>query len=224
MSVTAGLRAEGDIVGEIIRVMVVDDHQTVAAAMALAIDMEPGLSCTGSAHSAAEARRQAADHRPDVIVMDVNLGDEDGIELAAELIRQNPCLHVVVLTADMGEGLLRRAAASGAGAFLLKDGRLTELLEAIRNRDGDGLAVQPRVLRDVLRESPPANSHTPLTAREAQVLTLLSEGHNTAAIARHLGITRLTCRGYVKNLLVKLQVHSQLEAVVTARKLGLIGP
>ncbi|MFM6848970.1 MAG: response regulator [Terrabacter sp.] len=202
----------------------VDDHQAVAAAMALAIGMEPGMSSVGSAHSAAEALQRAAELEPDVVVMDVLLGDGDGIEAAAEMIRRNPALHVVVLTAHVDEALLRRAADAGAGAFLLKEGALADLLDAIRASAGNGLVVHPRVIRDLFREAPPViPAATPLTARETEVLMLLSEGHNTASIAGKMGITRLTCRGYVKNLLVKLNAHSQLEAVVSARKHGLIG-
>lgn len=224
MSLTVGLDPHRETLEECTRVLVVDDHQAVAAAMALAIGMEPGLASVGAAHSAAEARQRVAELAPDVVVMDVLLGDGDGIEVAAEMIRGNPGLRVVVLTAHVDEALLRRAAEAGAGAFLLKEGALVDLLDAIRACAVDGLVVHPRVIRDLFREAPPAApTSTPLTARETEVLMLLSEGHNTASIAGKMGITRLTCRGYVKNLLVKLHAHSQLEAVVSARKHGLIG-
>lgn len=224
MSLTVGLDPGRETLQACMKVLVVDDHQAVAAAMALAIGMEPGLASVGAAHSAAEARQRVAELAPDVVVMDVLLGDGDGIEVAAEMIRANPLLRVVVLTAHVDEALLRRAAEAGAGAFLLKEGALVDLLDAIRASGGDGLVVHPRVIRDLFREAPPAvPASTPLTARETEVLMLLSEGHNTASIAGKMGITRLTCRGYVKNLLVKLHAHSQLEAVVSARKHGLIG-
>jgi DNA-binding NarL/FixJ family response regulator len=224
MSLSVGLDPRRETLRECIRVLVVDDHHAVASAMALAIGMEEGLASVGSAHCAAEARLLVAQLSPDVVVMDVLLGDGDGIEVAAELIRDNPGLRVVVLTAQVDEALLRRAAEAGAGAFLLKDGALTDLVDAVRAASGDGLVVHPRVIRDLFRQSPPVRTAaTPLTARETEVLMLLSEGHNTASIAGKLGITRLTCRGYVKNLLVKLHAHSQLEAVVSARKHGLIG-
>ena len=229
MSLTVGLSPGRETLQDCIRVLVVDDHRAVASAMALAIGMEPGLLAMGVAHCASEARRLVGELAPDVVVMDVLLGDSDGIELAGELIRQHPGLHVVVLTAHVDEALLRRAAEAGAGAFLLKDGALADLLDAIRGSSSDGLVVHPRVIRDLFREmpvrerAPDAANRTPLTARETEVLMLLSEGHNTASIAGKMGITRLTCRGYVKNLLVKLHAHSQLEAVVSARKHGLIG-
>ncbi len=223
MSVTLGAVPQVGVLGEDIRVMVVDDHQAVASAMALAIGTQNGLVCVGSAHTAAEARAGVADQQPDVVVMDVNLGDGDGISLAAELIRDDPRLRVVVLTADVDQTLLRRAADAGTSALLLKDGTLTELFEALRGCEGDGFVVHPRVLRDLLR-CPPMSSHTPLTVRETEVLMLLSDGQNVATISGRLGITRLTCRGYVKNIMVKLHAHSQLEVVVTARRFGLIGP
>ncbi|GAB3870247.1 response regulator transcription factor [Terrabacter terrigena] len=224
MSLTVGLDPRSETLQDCIRVLVVDDHQAVASAMALAIGMEPGLTSVGSAHSASDARELVEELSPDVVVMDVLLGDADGIDVAAEMIRGNPGLRVVVLTGHVDEALLRRAAEAGAGAFLLKDGALADLLEAIRTSSLDGLVVHPRVIRDLFREAAPvATTASPLTARETEVLMLLSEGHNTASIAGKMGITRLTCRGYVKNLLVKLHAHSQLEAVVSARKHGLIG-
>ncbi|NUO90788.1 MAG: response regulator transcription factor [Dermatophilaceae bacterium] len=225
MSLTVGLQAAPETFGGCLRVLVVDDHQAVASAMALAIGLEEGLTSVGSARCAAEARRLVAEQAPDVVIMDVLLGDGDGIEVAAELIRDHPDLRVVVLTAQVDEALVRRAAEAGAGAFLLKDGALADIVEAVRDSSGDGLVVHPRVIRDLFRgASPRATGLTPaLTAREREVLMLLSEGHDTAAIAGKMGITRLTCRGYVKNLLTKLQAHSQLEAVVRARKHGLIG-
>jgi DNA-binding NarL/FixJ family response regulator len=222
MSVTLGVGPGAGLLEEYVRVLVVDDHQAVASAMALAIGLQAGLECVGSASCASEARASVAALRPDVIVMDVNLGDADGIDLAAELIRDDPRLRVVVLTAEVDQNVLRRAADAGTSALLLKDGTLPELLEALRGLDGDGFVVHPRVLRDLLR-CPPAPTHTPLTCREAEVLSLLAEGHNIATISGRLGITRLTCRGYVKNLMVKLHAHSQLEAVVTARRFGLVG-
>ncbi|MGO4664363.1 response regulator [Terrabacter sp. 2TAF16] len=222
MSVTLGVGPGVGVLEDYVRVLVVDDHQAVASAMALAIGLQAGLECIGSANCASEARASVAALRPDVIVMDVNLGDGDGIELAAELIREDPRLRVVVLTADVDQTLLRRAADAGASALLLKDGTLTELFEALRGCKGDGFVVHPRVLRDLLR-CPPVSNHTPLTVRETEVLMHLSEGHNVATISGRLGITRLTCRGYVKNIMVKLNAHSQLEAVVTARRFGLIG-
>jgi len=223
MSMTAEVRFEPESLGDCIRVMVVDDHVAVASAMALAIGMQHGLDCVGSATRAADVRASVDRLQPDVVVMDVNLGDGDGIQLAAEVITDHPGLRVVILTADVDEALLRRAAAAGAGAFLLKDGSLADVLEAIRASESDGLVVHPRVLRDLFRVTPRAATHTPLTARESEVLTLLSEGHNIVSIAERMGITRLTCRGYVKNLMAKLHAHTQLEAVVTARRLGLIG-
>ena len=202
--------------------LVVDDHQAVASAMALAIGTAGRAGVRRVGERAAEARAVGRRSAPDVIVMDVNLGDGDGIDLAAELIRDDPRLRVVVLTADVDQTLLRRAADAGTSALLLKDGTLTELFEALRGCKGDGFVVHPRVLRDLLR-CPPVSSHTPLTVRETEVLMHLSDGHNVATISGRLGITRLTCRGYVKNIMVKLHAHSQLEAVVTARRFGLIG-
>ena len=219
---SAGAVGQAPTQAKPIRVLVVDDHRTVADAMALAMAAEPGIECLGAVHSAREARATAHGFAPDVVVMDVNLGDGDGIEVAAELTRRSPGIRVIILTAVVDASLLRRAADAGAVALLAKDGTLTELLAAIRASSWDGFVVHPRVLRRLMDCVDEPAEHVRLTVRENDVLSLLAEGMDVQAIASRLGITVLTCRGYLKNIMAKLDAHSQLEAVVKARRIGLV--
>ena len=138
-----------------------------------------------------------------------------------------PELRVVVLTAHGDVRVMRRAAKVGACALLPKDGSLPELLDALRNARPGGFRVHPALLHALITEDlaglarsggPPA-----LTAQEQRVLDLLAEGRDVRSISRQLDISVHTCRGYVKALLVKLDAHSQLEAVVVARTHGLVG-
>lgn len=219
----AGVSGQTATQAESIRVLVVDDHRTVADAMSLALASESGIECIGAVHSAREARAMAHRLAADVVVMDVQLGDGDGVEVAADLVRAAPGVRVVILTGIVDQPLLRRAADAGAVAVLAKDGTLTELLAAIRGSSSEGLVVHPRVLRRLLAAAAPAAGATVrLTAREGEVLALLAEGLDVHRIAAQLGITVLTCRGYLKNLMAKLDAHTQLEAVVTATRLGLV--
>ncbi|WP_325002976.1 response regulator transcription factor [Intrasporangium sp.] len=199
-----------------------DDHRTVADAISLALASEPGMACVGTAHGARQALALAADVLPDAVVMDVRLQDGDGIEITAQLVRQYPEIRVVVLTAFVDQELLRRAADAGACALLPKDGGLEDLIDALRSAPRDGFAVHPTLLRGLVGSRQPTARPTDLTAREHEVLQLLAQGIDVAAIARSLGISLLTTRGYVKSLLAKLDAHTQLEAVVTAMRSGLI--
>ncbi|MEN8706136.1 MAG: response regulator transcription factor [Nocardioides marinisabuli] len=211
------------------RVLVVDDHRTFTDLTSLALATEDDLQCVGTATDSARARRLVEQHHPDVVLMDVNLGGEDGLVLTEELLRLRPTLRVVVLTAYADLGVLRRAAAAGACALLPKNGSLPELLEVLRTARPGGLVVHPSLLRRLVGESGGATaSASPvprLTARERAVLDRLAQGHDVRWIARDLDITVNTCRGYVKSLLAKLDAHSQLEAVVAATAHGLLhGP
>ena len=204
-------------------VLVVDDHRTVADAVALAVEREPDLTCVGTAHSAAESVALARRLKPDAVVMDVRLGDGDGIVTTAELVAGQPGLRVVVLSAFVDQALLVRAVGAGACALLPKDGSLSDLIEALRSSRGDGFVVHPTLLRALMRTGP--DSGAPLrrlTQREQDVLTMLAEGDDATTISRKLGISVNTCRGYVKSILAKLDAHTQLEAVVLATRLGLI--
>jgi DNA-binding NarL/FixJ family response regulator len=208
---------------DVLRVLVVDDHRTLADALCLAISAEPQMQCVGTAHGAREATALVATASPDVVVMDVRLDDGDGVDVTRTITSDRPGIRVVVLTAHVDEALLTRAAEAGACAVLPKGGSLTELMDSVRSAPRDGFAVHPLLLRTLMSPTS-ATKPTPnlLTAREREVLTLLAEGRDPTTIARGLGISVLTCRGYIKSLLVKLDAHSQLEAVMIALRRRLI--
>jgi len=205
------------------RVLVVDDHRTFAELLARALSGEPDLECVGDTQSAHGARLQVDLLHPDVVVTDVDLGPdaEDGIALTQSLTAACPHLLVVVLSALADKDLVRRAAAAGAVGVVPKDGSVAELLDVLRRvRRGD-LVLHPELMSSLLTGGGPSRDPAALTPREHDVLELLAAGLDTRTIARELSISVHTCRGYVKSLLVKLDAHTQLEAVVTASRLGL---
>ncbi len=204
-------------------VLVVDDHTTFSDLLAMALDREPDLTCVGTAATVAEAMAMAEEFRPDLVLMDVRLGDGDGVAATAELTRTYPELRVVVLTAHTDTALMQRAADAGACCLLLKNGSLPDMLQALRSSRRGGLVVSPALLKALITSQPkPGHYLPPLTRREREVLRMLADGSDARAIAKNLTISVNTCRGYVKNLLVKLDAHSQLEAVVIATKHGLV--
>ena len=188
-------------------VVVVDDHRTFSDLLALALTAEPDFDCVGKATSVATALAMVEDLRPDLVLMDVRLGDGDGVAATAELTRSYPDLRVVVLTAHADLALMKRAADAGACCLLPKDGSLPDMLEALRRSRRGGITM-PQL--------------PTLTRREHDVLMKLAIGLDARAIAKHLGISVNTCRGYVKSLMLKLGAHSQLEAVVIATNNGLV--
>ena len=212
--------------GTAISVLVVDGHQTFAELLGHALTGQPDLSYAGHARTGAEALRLAAEVRPDVILLDPELSDADGIAIA-ELIRvRQPETRVVILTASTEQALIGRATAAGAAGYLSKHGPLSDVLNALRTAHGGRMTVSTDILARLLRSTSPVSGPRSggLTTREDEVLQLMAAGLDARAIARRLGISVHTCRGYVKAVLAKLGAHSQLEAVAIATRRGLVRP
>jgi DNA-binding NarL/FixJ family response regulator len=216
--------AAGGAAAASLRVLVVDDHQTFADLLSLALSSEPDLDCVGTAGSAAEAVAMAAELKPDIVVMEIEMPRQDGLAATRRLREVVPDLVIVVVTAHRDPQWVLRATQAGASAFVPKNGSLPEMLDVLRRARNGGMLVAASAFGSTTSTPEPTIS-TPrveLTQRERDVLHCLNRGMAPKAIARVLGISLHTCRGYVKSLLSKLGVSSQLEAVVTAQRLGLI--
>ncbi|HEV7964404.1 MAG TPA: response regulator transcription factor [Actinoplanes sp.] len=211
---------------EVITVLVVDGHQTFAELLGVALRGQPDLRYVGHARNGEQALRLAAELRPDVILLDPELPDADGIAIAEMLRHRQPDTRVVILTASNEATLVGRATAAGAAGFLSKNGALGDVLHAVHTAHGGGMTVSTDILARLLRSTAPVVGPRGggLTAREHEVLELMGSGLDPRAIARRLGISVHTCRGYVKAVLAKLDAHSQLEAVAVATRRGLIQP
>jgi len=207
------------------RVLVVDDHRTFADLLQFALDAEEGLSCVGVAYDPVTGLGLVASQRPDLVVMDYEFAGEelDGVMATAAITARYPGVHVVLLTGHADSILMQQAAEAGARSLMPKDGALPDLLDALQTTGPGGLLVHPTLLRSIAEATEDAvGVDTPLSPRERDVLAMLALGLRTGAIADHLGISKNTCRGYVKSLLWKLDAHSQLEAVAIARRQGLM--
>ncbi|WP_448625686.1 response regulator transcription factor [Geodermatophilus sp. URMC 64] len=208
------------------RVLVVDDHRAFAELLCGALQAA-GMDVLGTAHSAVQAVAMAEDLRPDVVVMDIQMPREDGLSATRRLREVAPDAVVAVVSAHRDPEWVVRATQAGASAFIPKDGSLAEMLDIIsRVRAGQMLVAPSTFSATPTAGSPgaPVDEIRPeLTRREQQVLDCLGRGMQVKGIARVLGITQETCRGYVKSLHAKLGARSQLEAVVKAQQLGLLG-
>ena len=206
------------------RVLVVDDHLTFAQLLSRALDAEPDLECVGHSLNAEDGVAAAVSLAPDIVLMDLHLPDRDGISATAELTARDPEIKVLILTAHASPVEMSRAGAAGASGFLAKDGSLEDVLSALRTARRGSLILPAGVLAEFSRHAR-APAHDPvstLTPRELEVLHLLGQGRDLRTIAKELGVSLHTCRGYVKSILAKLEAHSQLEAVVVASRAGLI--
>lgn len=212
-----------------IRVLVVDDHRMFADSLCLGIDAQPDLECVGTTSGFDQAVALVERHHPDVVVMDAVLSGTDGIEGTRILGERFPDVDVVIVTDRADAEQMVAAARAGAVAFIPKERPVEHLYAVVRSRDGDRVFAEPLVvaalMTDVETEGVSEERRSELgvlSPREADVLGLLAEGADTGAIARILGISVHTCRGHVKNVLMKLGARSQLQAVVKAARVGML--
>ena len=206
------------------RVLIVDDHQSFAELLSFALSSQPDLECVGTAASAAAGVALAAERKPDIVVVDIEMPGQDGLTAARRIREVAPGAVIAVVTAHRDPAWVVRATQAGASAFVPKNGSLAEMLDVLRRARAGGMLVASSAFatRGAAAAGPAAAPVPALTQRELEVLGLLGRGMAPKAIARTLGISLNTCRGYVKSVLSKLGASSQLEAVVTAQRLGLL--
>jgi DNA-binding NarL/FixJ family response regulator len=211
------------------RVLIVDDHRAFSEALAIAVDIQDDLACVGGAGSIAEALALVGEADPDIILMDVRLPDGDGIEATSRVRSAAPHALVLILTGHTDVDVLSRAASAGASGFLPKESSISAVIETIRAARSGNMLVDGTTLAAILgglsvqKGSKDNVDGAPiLTPREHDVLSLMGQGLDPHGIAASLGISLHTCRGYQKAIMSKLDVHSQLEAVVVATRLRLI--
>jgi DNA-binding NarL/FixJ family response regulator len=204
------------------RVLLVDDHAAIREAIALAFAQDDEFIVAGQAASLAEARGML--DGIDVAIVDLELPDGDGAELIRDVRAQDPSIQTLVLSAHADRRRVARAVEKGAAAVLGKTTHLHEVVSAVRRmRAGETLMPLEEVIELLRfaglqreRELSERQLIESLTPRELEVLELLAAGLDSASIARRLCISPRTERNHVANILAKLGVHSQLQAVVFA--------
>jgi DNA-binding NarL/FixJ family response regulator len=203
-----------------IRILIVDDHKLFADAISPALERQ-GIDVVSTATNGAEALEAVRRDRPDGVLIDIGLPDRSGLAVGSEILREWPSTVVIAVTALEDARMVREAARAGFHGFLPKSTDLPQFVSSVRAVLG-GEAVFPRrgVGASAIRQAPLAAEQ--LTARERDVLALLSRGTTSQGIADALGIAPNTVRTHVQNILSKLQVHSRLEAVVFAVRHGVV--
>ncbi|RBQ15368.1 DNA-binding response regulator [Spongiactinospora rosea] len=195
-----------------IRVLLADDEHLVRGALAALIGLEEGLEVVAQVGRGDEVVAAVERHRPDVVVLDIEMPGADGLT-AAERIR-GQCA-IVILTSLGRPGYLRRAMAVGVSGFLGKDASAEELATAIRKVHAGG-----RYLDAELAAAAMAAGDSPLTARERDALKLADRGADVREIAAELHLTEGTVRNYLSSAMTKLNAGNRLEAIRTAQRMG----
>jgi DNA-binding NarL/FixJ family response regulator len=216
-----------------IRVLVADDQAMVRGGFSMIVDAEQDMEMVGEAEDGERAVRESARLHPDVVVMDIQMPNLDGVAATREiLVRVDPAPRVLVVTTFDIDEYVYEALRAGASGFLLKNSPPEELVRAIRILAAGDALLSPSVTRRLLEEfgrRPRAPDHTPrsfaeLTSRETQVLMLMARGLSNAEIADRLVVTPGTVKTHVARVLMKLDLRDRVQAVVLAYETGLIEP
>ncbi|MEU5851520.1 response regulator transcription factor [Saccharopolyspora shandongensis] len=204
-----------------VRVLVVDDHPVVRAGLKALLAGDAGIEVVGEAATAVEAVRQADAFRPDVVLMDLQLGDGvEGVEATRRLLALGTPPRVLVLTTYDADTDITRAIDAGATGYLLKAGPPEELFQAIRAAAQGKTMLSPEIASRLLQRSrAPEQS---LSAREVEILELLAQGLGNKELAKKLFISEATVKTHLVHIYSKLGVDSRMAAVSAAVERRLI--
>ena len=210
----------------IMKVVVIEDLREVREGLTALINGTQGFKCIGSYFSMEAALPRLADDTPDVILTDIGLPGMSGIEGTAIMRKQFPNVPILALTIYDNDHHVFDALCAGATGYLLKNTAPARLLEAIKEAADGGSPMSPEVARRVVRLfrefRPPEHAAYHLTSQETELLKLLIEGHYKKTAAHEMGISTNTVSFHLKNIYLKLQVHSKTEAVAKALREKLI--
>jgi two-component system response regulator DesR len=198
----------------VIRVLLAEDQALVRGALSALLRLESDIDVIGSAADGEEAWRALQQHKPDVLVTDIEMPGLTGLELAQRVQRHELACKVVIVTTFARPGFLRRALEAGVAGYLLKDAPAEQLAEALRKVHRGGRAIDPQLAVEAWSDADPLND------RERQVLRLAGEGLSAGDIAERLNLSQGTVRNYLSEAIGKLGVGNRIEAYRLARQKG----
>jgi DNA-binding NarL/FixJ family response regulator len=209
-----------------IRVLIADDHLVVRRGIGALLSSLDGVQVVAEATTGAEAIREAQLNRPDVVIMDLQMPEMDGIDATRRLVALLPDVAVLVLTMFEDDDSVLSAMRAGARGYLLKGAEQQDMLAAIRSVMSGQVVIGPGVAGRLIGylQAPVPTNGTPfpqLTPREREVLDRIARGQSNGVIADALGVTAKTVGNNVSSIFAKLRVASRAEAIVRAREEGL---
>lgn len=206
-----------------IRILVADDHPVVRDGLVAMLGTQPDFEVVGESRNGREAVEMTATLQPDVIFLDLEMPELDGVDALRKMRGANPNIKVIVFTAFDTDERILSAVQAGAQGYLLKGAPRDEVFQAVRVVHGGGSLLQPIVASKLLRQvSQPDDLTDPLTPREVEVLKLMSQGLQNKEIALQLVISERTVKFHVSSILGKLGAGNRTEAVSLAAQRGLV--
>lgn len=210
-----------------LRVLIADDHPLFRHGVRMLLSTTPQFEVVGEATSGEQVIEMAATLQPDVILMDIQMPECNGIEATRRILHESPHIRILVVTLFKDDASIFTAMRAGARGYVLKDAEKDELLRAIR-AVGCGEAIfSPAIairLMDFFAAPPPTlppQLFPELTEREREILQLIAQGESNPQIAERLVLSPNTVRNYVSSIFSKLQVADRAQAIVRARDAGL---
>jgi DNA-binding NarL/FixJ family response regulator len=212
---------------ERIQLLIVDDNAHFRRGLKALLQSAPDLQVVGEAISGSDAVALAERMQPDVILMDVQMPDLNGIEATRRIVQTSPHIRVVMLTMFDDDSSVFAAIQAGARGYLLKGALRGEVLRAVRAASNNEALFGPAIAQRLMHYFTQVHSAVPphpfpeLSEREREILTLMAQGLNNHDIADRLGLSEKTIRNNVSNILTKLHAADRTEAILRARDAGL---
>jgi DNA-binding NarL/FixJ family response regulator len=205
----------------VIRILVVDDHEFVRQGLERLIATWEGIEVVATAADGAEAVSRYRTRRPDVVLMDIGMAGEDGVDATRRILELDPGARVVVLTSFPDQEHVERALSAGAVGYILKYAAAEDIERAVRAAARGESPLDPKVAHLLLRGRSEEGSAKGLSPREREVLRLVGDGMPNKLIARRLGITERTVKGHLTSIYRQIGVTDRLQAALFARNGGL---
>jgi two-component system response regulator NreC len=194
-----------------IRLVLVDDHEVVRGGLRRVLEAQPGWSVEAEAGDIDRALRAVLGHKPDVLVLDLNLGGVSSLEYIPEMLERSPATRIVVLTMQTEPAYARDALRAGASAYVLKESAEEELVTAVKAAAEGKTYLTPRVGAMIAAEPPSNELDRELTQREQEILRLLALGHTNGEVADQLFLSRRTIETHRANIQRKLDLSTRAE-------------
>ncbi|WP_066065428.1 response regulator [Neobacillus soli] len=219
------------------KIVIIDDHQLFREGVKRILEFEKTFQVVAEGDDGCEALRLVEEFRPDVVIMDINMPQKNGVEATRELVEKYPTTKIIILSIHDDENYVTHALKTGASGYLLKEMDADALIEAVRVVAEGGSYLHPKVTHNLVNEYrklaagvahgggyvPTVEIRRPLhllTRRECEVLQLLADGKSNRGIGEALFISEKTVKNHVSNILQKMNVNDRTQAVVVAIKNG----
>ena len=214
------------------RVLIADDHDVVRRGIRAVIETAPDLQVVGEASTGREAVQLAAETRPEIVIMDINMPELNGLDATRMIVKSQPNTQVLILTMHDSEHLVRELLQAGARGFVLKSDAGQELIQAIRALQNHQVHFTSKVSELLLsgylsgggKEAPKSENGAMLTTREREVVQLLAEGHSNKEVGAILGISVKTAETHRSHIMEKLNLKAFSELVRYAIRNNIVNP